>query len=92
MAIPFGAMTGRPSAATVRKSQRARQCIFRDLQVNQQAANEATEPGGLRAAGWRNDTIHLIVIIQSDYTKNKTGMDCFEYSALRRNSMSARQA
>ena len=79
MAGPLDAMTGGLSAAAVRKRQRARKCVVREMEARQQGACAAAEPGGVLASGSRNtgSVFHLIVILPAEKNKNKTSVKCF---------------
>ena len=68
MTVPFGAMTGRLSAAAVRESQRAWKRVFRDSKARQETASTATKAGSFGAARQWDFRVHLIVIIQSEQT------------------------
>jgi len=79
MAVPVGAMTGGLSAAAVRKRERARKSVVRDLEARPEQARAAAEPGGIRAAGRgkAGGFVHLIVIIPADRRENKTSAKWF---------------
>jgi hypothetical protein len=79
MALPYGAMTGRLTAAATGERQRSRKRVVREAEAGYKPTRTAAQFGSVRAAGGGNIcACHLLVIIPADTGKNNTYDKCFK--------------
>ncbi len=77
MTVAFRAVASGFSAAAMGNSERAWKSIVGQMETGQKKAGTAAEAGSLWPTCGRNVIAHLIVIIQSEKSKNNPFIKCF---------------